>query len=130
MSKKGMLTTNDRKMYSERMLSLMRSYPKPVVLIAAIAAAAVFLSVLLLPAEAAKAPEDFPASSPAGENSYIVRSYDGCIGVFVASDEQEPVSVISVAFESLREVDRDMLDSGVTVTSYEAVLRLLEDFTS
>lgn len=63
------------------------------------------------------------------EGEYVLRSYEGCICVF-ESGEDNPVIRTDITLEALRETDQALLESGITVDSYEKLIRILEDFDS
>ncbi len=118
-------------------------------------AAVVFVSALLVPG--IQKPETEPPEvlssntlsySTANENSsqeyignsnspvlsssqtiYIVREYEGMIGVF-AENEDEPLYTVDVAVELLPEADRKMLAAGITVSGRERLNSVLEDYES
>lgn len=118
-------------------------------------AAVVFVSALLVPGiqkPENEPPEAFSSNilyySTANENSsqeyignsnspvlsssqtiYIVREYEGMIGVF-AEDQDEPLYTVDVAVELLPEADRKMLAAGITVSGRERLNSVLEDYES
>lgn len=64
-----------------------------------------------------------------GQTIYIVREYEGMIGVF-AENEDEPLYTVDVAVELLPEADRKMLAAGITVSGRERLNSVLEDYES
>lgn len=64
------------------------------------------------------------------ETYYWLRVYNGHIAVFYDEAAAAPAVETTIEAESLRSVDREELDRGIRCTSYEDVLRLLEDFGS
>ena len=63
----------------------------------------------------------------AGE-TYVLREYDGYIGVFYPGDAEAPSAVTDIRVKELPLGDRMELAAGVSVSDYGAVLRLLEDY--
>lgn len=65
-----------------------------------------------------------PARDPASLG-YVLTDHEGSIGVF-----RDGVLIMrtDVRLDSLREVDRQLLEAGIEVDSYEALMRLLQDF--
>ena len=118
-------------------------------------AAVLFLAVLLL-AGRQKPESDVPeppgsnilSYSTANENSsqenirisgsssvslsqtlYIIREYDGQIGVF-AEDEVTPRRIVAVEVALLPEADLKMLRGGITVRGEDRLNSILEDYES
>ena len=60
---------------------------------------------------------------------YLVREYDGRIGVYVPGDTQ-PIRVIQVYVAYLPESDRVDLREGIYVTGALALEKILDDFRS
>lgn len=60
---------------------------------------------------------------------YIIREYDGRIGIFISGDNQ-PVKVIQVYVIHLPESDRMKLRQGITVNSRSELGKLINDFSS
>ncbi len=111
----------------------MKKLIKPVVLLIAVTAAIVMPTILFTGADAAAVPAEaagFSSFSPDLRELYTLRSYGGGVGVFSDNDYSEPIFFAEIDISSLRAVDRDMFETGVTVGSWEDVLRLLEDFMS
>ena len=67
---------------------------------------------------------------PAGAvgETYTLREVDGRIGVFSSSDADEPSILTDIRIRDLPLGDRLELMSGVSVSDYGAVVRLLEDY--
>lgn len=67
---------------------------------------------------------------PAGAmgDTYLLRSVDGRIGVFYPADAQTPAMVTDIQIRDLPLGDRIELTTGVSVSDYGAVARLLEDY--
>ncbi|MCC8358075.1 MAG: hypothetical protein LJU34_09685 [Oscillospiraceae bacterium] len=71
--------------------------------------------------------EDVSASA---EQGYLLREWDGCVGVFCPPDAQSPVMVTDIQVRGLPISDRISLASGIAAEDYGGVIRLLEDFGS
>lgn len=65
--------------------------------------------------------------SAAGQ-SYMLREYDGFIGVFSPADAETPMTVTDIRVRALPLGDQIELRAGVNVSDYGAVVRLLEDY--
>ena len=61
------------------------------------------------------------------EAEYILRDYDGYVGVFDAEQDRAPLQITAIETGALRQTDRDMLQGGISVGSREQLLLLLED---
>ncbi len=85
------------------------------VIFAALCLASVMHSLGALPADAA------------GER-YLLRDLDGRVAVYYPADAQEPTMVTEIRVRDLPLGDRLELTSGVSVSDYAAVVRLLEDY--
>lgn len=105
---------------------------KPAALLLAAAAAITLPTILIAGADAAALPAATVEFSrpPEPVGHYTLRSYGKGVGVFSDNDSFEPVYFAEIDVGSLRTVDREMFETGVTVESWEDVLRLLEDFIS
>mgnify|MGYP003294559787 CR=1 FL=1 len=64
------------------------------------------------------------------EAVYYLRSADGYLAVYDASNTRKPLQVTDIDIESLPGGDRAMLEKGIPVASREELLKLLEDFGS
>jgi len=62
-------------------------------------------------------------------DQYIVKEYDGRIGVFIPGDSL-PITIIQEYVVYLPEKDRDSLREGITVNGKKSLDKLLEDLTS
>lgn len=62
--------------------------------------------------------------------AYILRDYEGYVGVFGADRAGAPLQVTAIEVSSLRQADRDLLRGGVSVGDREQLLLLLEDLGS
>ncbi|MGE4484113.1 MAG: BofC C-terminal domain-containing protein [Oscillospiraceae bacterium] len=67
--------------------------------------------------------------TPSSEG-YVLRSYEGNVAVFYGEFQAVPAIETNISVEDLRSADRELLESGIRVSSYEDVVRLLEDFNS
>jgi len=63
------------------------------------------------------------------EEGFVVKTYYGNIGVF-SLGEKAPLYITDIETSSLRDVDKQELQRGISIKTYEEVLRLLEDFNS
>ncbi|SHI06237.1 BofC C-terminal domain-containing protein [Sporobacter termitidis DSM 10068] len=70
------------------------------------------------------------ASENQTDKNYILRAYNGHIAVFYGAITDSPAIETTIEVAGLRAVDREKLVAGITVQSYDDVLRLLEDFGS
>ena len=61
---------------------------------------------------------------------YIIRTYNGKIALFIDDFDAYPAVETDIEVRLLRAYDRRLLDAGIEVSTYEDVLRLLEDFGS
>jgi hypothetical protein len=66
-----------------------------------------------------------PAPAP-----YLIRAHNGHIAVFFNRDDETPGIETMIETETLRLVDREKLQAGIEASTYEDVLKLLEDFGS
>lgn len=69
-----------------------------------------------------------PVSAPA--DSYLLREYEGCIGVYYPADAAYPTMITDIRVRDLPLADRFELINGVGASDYGAVVRLLEDYGS
>lgn len=69
------------------------------------------------------------AVAVAADEQYIVREFEGRIGVFVPGDSQ-PERVVQVYVMHLPESDRALLRTGITVNGKGELETLLDDFRS
>ncbi len=60
---------------------------------------------------------------------FLVKSHAGNVAVYNDAGAELAIET-DIAVSGLREVDRQMLESGITADTYEEVLGLLEDFNS
>ena len=64
----------------------------------------------------------------AASDAYMLREYDGYIGVYYPAESEAPTTVTRIRVGGLPLPDRLALKSGVTAQDYDAVVRLLEDY--
>ncbi len=60
---------------------------------------------------------------------FILKSHSGNVAVY-SDDGTELAVETDIAVSGLREVDRQMLESGIAADTYEEILGLLEDLSS
>ena len=70
---------------------------------------------------------DVPGLAEAGENKFIIRAHNGRIALFSDSFASAPAVETDIDISLLRAYDRELLENGIEVDTYEDVLRLLED---
>ena len=70
-----------------------------------------------------------PRSYDGAAAIYVLKDYEGYVSVFAPDEDPQPLQITSIPTESLRDRDRDMLRSGLTVGSREQLLMLLEDLS-
>lgn len=94
---------------------------------------AVFSTAAVFAFEPDAAASSESASTLAGETNnamsdkYVIADENGKIGVYYMG---ELIYLTDISTTGLRAVDRDLLGRGIETSSYEDVLRLLEDFGS
>lgn len=93
--------------------------------------AGAFLAAAMLPSGQAvfAANEKTVASSQADNTSYLVKSYEGKIGVF-QEGSTTPEQIIDFKPESLPQAVQDKLAEGIRVKNRDELLSLLENYTS
>ena len=64
------------------------------------------------------------------KTEYILRNYDGHIGIFYGEFDKVPAIETDIQVSTLREIDQKLLEDGIRADSYEEILKLLEDFNS
>ena len=72
------------------------------------------------------------SSSPllsSSQTVYIIREYDGQIGVF-AENQEKPFLLVEVLVDTLPQADQKMLQSGITVRGDENLNSILGDYES
>ena len=73
------------------------------------------------------------AENAAAEKSaggYVIASYGGRIAVFSAGEPGMPISVTGITISSLRESDRQLIETGIALATEAEVAQLLEDLGS
>lgn len=61
---------------------------------------------------------------------YIVRDYGGYVGVYYNSGEEYPAIITEISLASLRQYDRELIETGFEVASRDELMLLLEDLGS
>ena len=61
---------------------------------------------------------------------YTIRAYNGHVALFMDSFAPFPAFETDIDVNMLRAYDRQLLEDGIEVDTYEEVLRLFEDFGS
>ena len=64
----------------------------------------------------------------AAEPAYLLREYEGVIAIYSPADAPRPATVTDIRVADLPRGDRLELRSGIGVTDFGAVVRLLEDY--
>ena len=67
------------------------------------------------------------AEIPESEGAYTLRSYGNSVAVF-SYGEDAPIMQTDICVSAMRASDREMIQKGITVGSYDELLGLLEDF--
>lgn len=65
-----------------------------------------------------------------GGDRYVVRAYNGEICVFYADRPDVPAVYTGIALSSLRDSDRELVEKGIKLDTYEELVGILEDFGS
>lgn len=80
------------------------------------------------------APSGMETQALAAENDqgegFVLRAYDGYIGIFYADAEKTPMALTDIEVRNLRDTDQALLEAGIHTASYEKVMELLEDLGS
>lgn len=100
-----------------------------VILSSLLAVSAVMALFVPKTAKRAASLPDESASEISAEYGYVLREYDGAIGVFKAG-VSEPVAVIDIDTRTLPERDRAALILGVYAADDEELNRRIEDYSS
>lgn len=110
---------------------LKNSY-RAVILAVMLFASVMMLAALLLTAGLRSISPEIPVIAGEQESrpKYIVRAHNGHIAAFYGDITDSPAIETTIELDSLRAVDREKLLAGIAVTSYDDVLKLLEDFSS
>lgn len=64
------------------------------------------------------------------ENRYVLRDYDGYVAVFIENQPESPMTVTDIQVMTLREADRELLETGLKVSTHERLMMTLEDLCS
>ena len=81
-------------------------------------------------AEAEAAPVLAASEAETEDWYYWLRAYNGHIAVFFGDESEFPSIETTIEIDTLRDVDREKLEAGISAQTYEQVLQLLEDFGS
>ncbi len=79
--------------------------------------------------ESAAATSEVPAPQLAAVG-YVIREHHGRIAVFSADEPYSPITVTNININALRDSDRQMLASGISLSDEAQVAQLLEDLGS
>lgn len=71
-----------------------------------------------------------PAAEASAENRYVLRDYDGYVAVFIENQPDSPMTVTDIQVGTLRELDRELLETGLKVATHEKLMMTLEDICS
>jgi tetrahydromethanopterin S-methyltransferase subunit H len=98
-------------------------------------AAGLMLAWAARPAPELPAAEETPEKAAAlaaapRESGYCLRAVNGRVAVFRDDSEIQLLAETGIDIALLRAVDREKLEKGICVKTYEEVLQLLEDFNS
>ncbi len=64
------------------------------------------------------------------ENNYVLRDYEGYVAVFIENDPYRPMTVTDIPVSTLREMDRQLMQTGLKVKTHESLVVMLEDLGS
>jgi len=81
------------------------------------------------PVFSAAEPDDSPSQTEE-DPCFVVTDLHGTVVVYLSSQTNEPILFTEIKTSSLRELDRNMIISGIKVYSHEDALKLLEDLGS
>lgn len=111
---------------------MMNKALKRTLLYIAVCASALMIIALVITAVIQSASADTVAMlvETQSNDSYWLRSHNGHIAVYNNKEDASPMIETTIDVEGLRAVDRIMLETGIGATTYEDVLKLLEDFGS
>lgn len=62
--------------------------------------------------------------------NYVLREYEGYVAVFVENDPSLPMTITDISVSTLRDIDRQSLQTGLKIKSHERLLMILEDLGS
>lgn len=63
-------------------------------------------------------------------NRYVLRDYEGLVAVFVENEPELPMTVTDIQVSTLRELDKQLLETGLKIDSHEKLVMTLEDLGS
>ena len=90
--------------------------------------AAAFAAAAYLPAgQAVMAPA--PQSTSKAQTQYSMKMYDGKVGIF-ENGSSTPSQLLDIDIAALPAEEQRRLEAGITVTSHDELLSLIEDYTS
>ena len=64
------------------------------------------------------------------EEIYVLREYDGYIGIYIKGKTRLPVTVTDIEVRSLTGADRELVQAGLDVQGRENLMMILEDLGS
>ena len=64
------------------------------------------------------------------ESRYVLRDFEGYVAVFVENDPNCPMTVTDIEVDTLRELDKRLLQTGMKISSHERLMMTLEDLNS
>ena len=70
-----------------------------------------------------------PAASQAQESGYLLKTHNGRLAVFLPG-KVEPEMELDVLVKYLPDYDRALLEQGIQVDDYSALVSLIEDYSS
>ena len=82
------------------------------------------------PRESEQAEFSYVPSCSLAEAEYVLREYEGCVAVFSSVGDTSPMTLTDIEVGTLREADRQILNTGLAVADREELLTLLEDLGS
>ena len=81
-------------------------------------------------ANAERNAEIVKSAGESAEKSYILREYEGFVAIFIEGGPASPLTVTDIQVSTLREFDRDLLQTGMRISSHERLMMTLEDLGS
>lgn len=72
--------------------------------------------------------EDGGSSGPG--NRFVLREHEGYVAIFVENDPKLPMTVTDICVSTLRELDKQILETGMKVESHQELMMVLEDLGS
>ena len=111
---------------------MLRKTLKAALLAFAVFASAMMIVALVITSAVRNAMVGVPVSVQEAQavSGYTLRAYNGHIAVFYGDNSGSPVIETAIDVNTLRAVDKEKLEAGIIVDSYNDVLKLLEDFGS